>query len=493
MGSNYFFAMSLRLPFGLLLMMLTLCGSVLAQNADAYATVNQPTAVSLPGSEASLMMLDDNLWVSSAGLLWRAECYQDAVLAMEADTVMNGLGDNVVYAVRHPFTGNLFYLLCDRRGRYSLYELVPRANKAPKQVRVKLGRVKYGVTHPVFSTDGSLMVFSARLPEGAGMDIWYSRQEEDGWSEPVRMGGAVNTIGDEVSPFIWGDYLLFASRGRNGESVTSWQVYAVHLSVPSTVDSSSFSMPIGEDSEVQLLPLVVNSGLGDLEMVVDTLHQVMYWITLRDGMPALCAAKGLPEGFVLTGQVFGVNNKPISDARLDVWSEGRCFTSVVTNQQGQYSVPVQAGRDYTLHVSAPNCFSDSIPLIFYHNHDKMLQPIKRDVALRQWDVDSSFRIDNVFGDNADVIFCPKAERLLASVRQFLKDNPQLRVVLTFHGSCTDDDYVNALINERRLSALCEYFSDENYRVRLYSTDDMSYESENGKPLYDWLEVLFQKK
>lgn len=464
-----------------------------AQQPDAYAAVSRPAAVSLPGNEAALMMLDNNLWVSSAGLLLRAECSRDEILSLEADVVMNAIDEDVVYVVRHPYTGNLFYSTRDRRGRVSLYELVPREGKSPKQNRVKVGSVKYGVMHPVFSRDGRMMVFSARLTEGSGMDIWYSWQEEDGWSEPIRMGGAVNTNGDEVSPFVWNDYLLFASRGRNGEGMSSWQVYATRLSSNPSVDSLFSLQSIGEGAEVQALPKVVNSGLGDLELVVDTLHRTMYWITLRGGLPALCAAKGLPEGFLLSGQVFGEGRRPLTGAQIEVRSAGQRLATVVSDKQGRYSLPLQVGRDYTLRVTCPACFSEEIPLVLHHSHDKLLQPLQRDAVVRQWSVEEPARINNLFGDNADVAIAPESEHQLALVRQFLKDNPQLRATFTLHCSRTGDAYVNGLINQRRLSVLRDFLDDATAYARYVAADDMGEELIDGKPLYDWLEVTFQKK
>ena len=477
---------------------LVFCAAVLpirlvAQPSDAYAVVKRSPAISLPGYEASLMVLDNNLWVSSAGLLLRAECGQDEILALEADAVMNGIDENVVYVVRHPYTGNLFFSTRDRRGRLSLYEQIPRADKSPKIERVKVGNVKHGVTHPVFSRDGRMMVFSARLNEGAGMDIWYSWLGEDGWSNPIRMGGAVNTIGDEVSPFVWGDYLLFASRGRNGEGLSSWQVYATRLSTTPSVDSLFTLQAMGDDSEVQLLPSSVNSGLGDLDLVVDTLHRTMYWVTLRDGLPSLCAAKGIPEGFLLSGQVLSDAHRPMQGTQVEVRCGDQRLVTVATDPLGNYSVPLQAGRDYVLHVSCPACFSEDIPLVLHHNHDKLLQPLHRDVVLRKWSIDTPFRINNLFGDNADVAMRPDAERQLETVRHFLKDNPQLRATFTLHGSRTDDDYVNGLINERRLAVLRDYFSAVAPYSHYAQVDDTDDGRVDGNPLYDWLEVSFQKK
>jgi hypothetical protein len=72
--------------------------------------------------------------------------------------------------------------------------------------------------HPAVSTDASLMVFSSdRLPTSGGLDLFFSRLTDDGWSSPQNLGESINTSGHEWFPFLDRmNNLWFSSTGHSG-------------------------------------------------------------------------------------------------------------------------------------------------------------------------------------------------------------------------------------------------------------------------------------
>jgi len=72
-----------------------------------------------------------------------------------------------------------------------------------------MGRV---LCHPTVSADGQLLLFAADIPGGfGGMDLYYSVKNEHGWGEPVNLGAAINTAGNELFPFLHRSGTLFYS------------------------------------------------------------------------------------------------------------------------------------------------------------------------------------------------------------------------------------------------------------------------------------------
>jgi hypothetical protein len=76
----------------------------------------------------------------------------------------------------------------------------------------------YSVIHPCMSPDGKRLWFASDKPGGVGgFDIYYSDLKTGFWSEPVNAGRRVNSLGNEVFPFIGTNGLLyFASDGHPG-------------------------------------------------------------------------------------------------------------------------------------------------------------------------------------------------------------------------------------------------------------------------------------
>ena len=77
----------------------------------------------------------------------------------------------------------------------------------------------YWESFPSLSIDGYTLYFASNRRGGyGGTDIWYCTLEEGRWSEPVNMGPAINTRGNETSPYIHFDdkTLYFSSDGHLG-------------------------------------------------------------------------------------------------------------------------------------------------------------------------------------------------------------------------------------------------------------------------------------
>ena len=73
--------------------------------------------------------------------------------------------------------------------------------------------------HPSLSGDGKFLYFSSDSRNGrGGSDIWMVKKiKRDEWSEPINLGEQINTMGDEVFPYIHHDgSLYFASNGHPG-------------------------------------------------------------------------------------------------------------------------------------------------------------------------------------------------------------------------------------------------------------------------------------
>lgn len=74
--------------------------------------------------------------------------------------------------------------------------------------------------HPAISPDEKMIIFSSPKTGGAGgKDLWVASRQTSGgaFSTPRNLGPVINTLGDEVFPYLRGDSVLyFASNGHPG-------------------------------------------------------------------------------------------------------------------------------------------------------------------------------------------------------------------------------------------------------------------------------------
>ena len=106
-------------------------------------------------------------------------------------------------------------------GRYDIYK-VTKSNTGwslPKNLGQNIN-TDWWESAPSISPDGQALYFSSNKPGGyGGIDIYVSyKNERGGWKQAVNLGAAINTAGDEQTPFIHADNktLYFSSTGWPG-------------------------------------------------------------------------------------------------------------------------------------------------------------------------------------------------------------------------------------------------------------------------------------
>ncbi|MEA5126875.1 MAG: OmpA family protein [Proteiniphilum sp.] len=81
------------------------------------------------------------------------------------------------------------------------------------------GREGYSFSHPFLFNDDQSLLFASDMPGGfGGYDIYvmHWNEEKNDWGLPVNLGSYVNTAGDEITPYIFENTLIFASNGHIG-------------------------------------------------------------------------------------------------------------------------------------------------------------------------------------------------------------------------------------------------------------------------------------
>ncbi len=103
---------------------------------------------------------------------------------------------------------------------------------------------EYSCQHPSLSRDGKRLFFASDRPGGyGGYDIWFVDRATQGWSEPVNLGPAINSKGNEVFPFIhYSGYLFYSSDGSY-EGLGGLDIFSVNTRNLPDVHPQIFSAP----------------------------------------------------------------------------------------------------------------------------------------------------------------------------------------------------------------------------------------------------------
>jgi len=160
---------------------------------------------------------------------------------------------------------------------------------------------EYSVGHPTISRDGKTLYFVSDMPGGfGGTDIWVSTYDTI-WSEPLNLGGDINSEGDEMFPFIHHENLLyFASNGYGGlgglDIYKTWIVTdeqpsgVINLGYPVNTTNDDFALALDEAGKKGYFSSNRKGGAGDddiYSMILNSIIVDAYLVDKATGEPIL--------------------------------------------------------------------------------------------------------------------------------------------------------------------------------------------------------------
>jgi len=120
---------------------------------------------------------------------------------------------------------NMFFTRCPNEKKENLgcdIWMIERKSKGwgdAKKLNLKPND-SLSVGHPFLTKDGKYLLFASDMPGGSGgKDLWMAAYDKktDSWGTPINLGPKINTVGDEMYPYIHEDgSLYFASNGWPG-------------------------------------------------------------------------------------------------------------------------------------------------------------------------------------------------------------------------------------------------------------------------------------
>ena len=432
-----------------------------AQNAPMRGVNNslQATALSgfkMPGLTEELFFMDGKLHVSTGEMLFAVAVYDGRLGFPEIDTALTAIDPQLMYAVRHPLTGNLYYTKKDSKGVVSLYEYYEKKPGKYSSRRVKPYGFSFSVEHPVFSSDGRAMVFASDCPIGfGGRDLWYSEWKNGEWQYPQNMGHRINSEGDESMPSVYGDFLMFVSDGK-ADGLGGRDLYATRLVALEQTGDTVMMYPVGR-SEVHSLEAPFCSVDDDFGFTADGAGGG-WWLS-RDtlGNELFHSFKGRMDCMRLTGLVSDVDGNTLANAIVTVSCNGRQEFETRCDAEGRYVLFLQPDREYELTFAAPEhfVFKQNMSL-FRSKENRLYADEKYNVTLLAFSLNTAYSYSDLFNSSVSSELSATGRKRLDLIVQFLAENPHLKLsIVSTYSQSADIPFCN-LLNNSRLRALTNY-------------------------------------
>ena len=307
---------------------------------------------------------------------------------------------------------------------------------------------------PSLSPDKRDLYFASRQPDGfGGSDIYVSHRLMNGhWSAPENLGPAINTIGDEGTPFIHADNqsLYFTSSGHPGYGGDDLFI--------------ARKGPKGVWSKPENLGYPINTIENEGSLVIAANGKTAYYASDRaDSRGGLDLYSFELRPDIRPAQTLWVKGKvfdrqthkglPSSVILTDLGTQ-EIISNLQTDETGNYLITLPKGKDYAFNVKRKGYlfFSDNFSL----SHEQGDTAFNIDIPLQPIETNAAIVLKNIFFDPNKYELKPQSEVELDQVVQLLKDNPTLHIQIGGHtdnsGKVTD----NKVLSENRARAVTTY-------------------------------------
>ncbi len=423
----------------------------------------------LPAVLTDLYFFDGKLRLASCDMVISAPYNNGYTGDAVIDTVLLAVDQQLNYIIRRPMSEEVYFTKCDSKGNSYLYE---RYEKKPGKYdvrRVRPARFSYTIEHPVFSPDGRAMVFSSDCPLGfGGRDLWYSEWSNGAWQYPQNMGHRINSENDEISPSMYGEYLLFASNGRGGNG--GFDLFSTRLIASQQTGDTVSMFPIGL-SQVYSLEQPFCSEYDDIAIVVNDDLDGGWWV-VRDTSRKefVYQFKGGLQSVKLSGTITDAYGRPIPNVSVTVHGETTPDVTIPCNKNGKYALFLQPGAEYELHFAAKEHFSVTMPIIAEHNDAERLYNIDyQNIELMSFAVDSVYNFGDLFHSSAGSELSAQGRARMDLLARFLMENPHLKLTIVSTYNQSDDIAFCRLLNQSRLRSLTDYLTGKGVPIRSLET------------------------
>lgn len=209
---------------------------------------------------------------------------------------------------------------------------------------------KYSSGQPSLSKDGKKLYFvSNRKGTLGGKDIFVVTINDDGtYGEPTNLGDKINTIGDEITPYITDNNLLyFSSNGRTSNN--DFDIYVSEILENTVSEPFHLEAPINSinDDFAYVINKNNDAGYFSSNRLQGQDNNDIYSFILEEIVPEKCVQE-------IAGIVKDKDTQEVlNDAAMTLFDEeGNQIKQIITDKDGTYKFTLDCNKTYTLVASS---------------------------------------------------------------------------------------------------------------------------------------------
>lgn len=320
-----------------------------------------------------------------------------------------------------------------------------------KKGALSINNKEYDCVFPHISKNGKQLYFASNMPGGmGGYDLYITNKVSDStWSEPKNLGASINSVLDEMYPYIDNDTLYFSSKGKKGfGGADIYKSYLVN----------------GEYVEAENLGKPYNSSKDDFSFIIKNDERSGYFSSNREGdngydyiyefhMPE---SPDTINGFAINK----ITTKPIKGLKVElnkVDSNGvqKLENEFITDLNGNVQLILPKHIEYVVAFHHPGFDSQTFDIPAENRGDVIAKfgfmaflPIPKK--------DEVIKIDNIYFDYNKSTIKKESYPVLDAIVEYLNVNSKINVELSAHTDSRGSDSYNMSLSKKRANSVVEY-------------------------------------
>ncbi len=306
--------------------------------------------------------------------------------------------------------------------------------------------------HPAIAPDELTLYFVTDVPGGiGGKDIYkVERESKDGdWGEPENMGEQINTVGDELFPYVHPDgTLYFSSTGHVGMG---------------GLDIFKATLDENDNWKVENMRYPINSHADDFGITFKSDVEAGFFTSSRGGRSNDDIYSFLlpPLKFNITGEVRDEEtNEIIPDATVKSISSDGVTLETTTQDDGSFKFMLKPATDYVFIASAENYLNGK-----ERETTKGLDK-SRDFTTTIYlaSIEKPIELPNIFYDFAKWDLRPESMVSLDKLVETLNDNPNITIELMSHTDSRGSAQANIELSQKRAQSVVDYLIEKGIKA-----------------------------
>lgn len=350
---------------------------------------------------------------------------------------------------------HLFFTV-NNKGNFDIYtsDFGERGWSEPANVGEKVNDIKQWDSQPCISSDGKALYFSTfRDTVNYTSDIYKTIRKSGGeWAPPVRLSDAINTTGNEKTPFMFPDNRTFYFSSDSLPGMGGYDIFVckidnngkwgkpVNLGYPINTDKDElgfFASTDGKKGYFASNNLSSNGGYDiysfDLNKEVQPERVLFVKGELRDEKNEIPLAAKI--------ELKNVNTKETTEVEYDL-------------NTGKYASVVLFKDDYIMTVKDKDAAFTSA--YFAKDDTTLSKPATINLEVKKIKVGESYTLNNIYFSSESYILKDGSKEVIKDFAEFLKQSPTIKVAINGHTDNLGVAAENIVLSRQRAKAVYDF-------------------------------------